>query len=76
MQQTITINDNLFNNAAQYLGTQDLNAIIDIALREFVENHRPTQTRRRPPISIAGKAKILDNLIEPCVAAENFECLK
>lgn len=76
MQQTITINDNLFNNAAQYLGTQDLSAIVDIALRKFVENHQQTLPRRQPPASIAGKAKILGDLIEPCVAAEDFACLK
>ncbi len=76
MQQTITVNDNLFNNAAQYLGTHDLSAIVDIALREFVKNHQPTCPRRQPPASIAGKAQILGDLIEPCVAAEDFECLK
>ncbi len=76
MQQTININDNLFHNAAQCLGTNDLNSIVDIALRELIENHQPARVRRQPPTSIAGKAKILGDLIEPCVAAEDFECLK
>jgi hypothetical protein len=31
--------------------------------------------RRQPPVSIAGKGKIIGDLIEPCVAIEDFECL-
>lgn len=32
--------------------------------------------RRQPPASIAGKAKIIHDLIAPCVDIEDIECLK
>ena len=32
--------------------------------------------RRQPPKSIAGKAKIMGDLIAPCFDSEDFECLK
>jgi hypothetical protein len=32
--------------------------------------------RRQPPASIAGKAKIVGDIISPCCDIEDFECLK
>jgi hypothetical protein len=31
---------------------------------------------RQPPASIAGKAKIVGDIISPCCDIEDFECLK
>ncbi|SJM89365.1 hypothetical protein CRENPOLYSF2_1150002 [Crenothrix polyspora] len=76
MQQTITINDTLLKNASQYAGTDDFNEIINIALHELIKSHQVSDKRRQPPVSIAGKGKIIGDLIEPCVDIEDFECLK
>ncbi len=76
MQQTITINDTLLKNASQCVGVDDFNEIINIALHELIQNHQTVDKRRQPPGSIAGKGKIIGDLIEPSVASEDFECLK
>lgn len=76
MQQTITINDALLKNASQCVGVDDCNEIINIALHELIKNHQSVNKRRQPPLSIAGKGKIIGDLTEPCFASEDFECLK
>lgn len=76
MQQTITVNDTLLKNASQCVGVDDFNEIINIALRELIQNHQAVDKRRQPPVSIAGKGKIIGDLIEPSVTSEDFECLK
>ncbi|WP_411727251.1 type II toxin-antitoxin system VapB family antitoxin [Methyloglobulus sp.] len=76
MQQTITINDTLLENASQCVGLEDVNEIINMALHELITNHQAIGKRRQPPVSIAGKGKIIGDLIEPCVDNEDFECLK
>ena len=72
MQQTITINDTLLKNASQCVGIDDFNEIINIALHELIKNHQAVNKRRQPPVSIAGKAKIVGDLIASTVASENF----
>jgi hypothetical protein len=67
MQQTITINDTLLKNASQCVGIDDFNEIINIALHELIQNHQVVDKRRQPPVSIAGKGKIIGDLTEPCV---------
>jgi hypothetical protein len=75
--QTITINDDsLLQKASQCVGISDLNEVIDMALHEFIRNHQVAPKRRQPPASILGKSYILGDLVEPCVANEDFECLK
>lgn len=76
MQQTVIVNDTLLKNASQYAGTDDFNEIINIALHELIKNHQISGKHRQPPVSIAGKSKIIGDLIEPCVDIEDFECLK
>lgn len=76
MQKTITINDTLIKNASQCIGVDDFNEIINIALHELIKNHQALDKRRQPPVSIAGKGKIIGDLIAPSVAIEDFECLK
>jgi hypothetical protein len=76
MQKTITINDTLLKNASQCVGIDDFNEIINIALHELIKNHQAVDKRRQPPVSIAGKGKIIGDLTEPCVDIEDFECLK
>lgn len=76
MQQTLTINDTLLKNAAQCVGLDDVNAIVNLALQELVEKHKNQGQRRFPPNSIAGKTRIMGDLITPCFTAEDFECLK
>ncbi|SJM94943.1 type II toxin-antitoxin system VapB family antitoxin [Crenothrix polyspora] len=76
MQQTITVNDTLLKNASQYAGTDDFNEIINIALHELIKKHQVYGKRRQPPLSIAGKGKIIGDLIAPCVDIGDFECLK
>lgn len=72
MQQTITINDTLLKNASQCVGVDDFDEIINIALHELIQNHQTVDKRRRPPVSIAGKGKIIGDLTESCVASEDF----
>ena len=76
MQQNITINDTLLKNASQFVGVDDFDEIINLALHELIKNHQAVNKRRQPPVSIAGKGKIIGDLIEPCVDNEDFECLK
>lgn len=33
-------------------------------------------TKRRPPVSIAGKGKTVGDIVSPIVAEEDWECLK
>ncbi|MDP2178418.1 MAG: type II toxin-antitoxin system VapB family antitoxin [Methylobacter sp.] len=73
MQQTITINDTLLKNASQCVGVDDFNEIINIALHELIQNHQTVDKRRQPPVSIAGKGKIIGDLIESCFACEDYE---
>ena len=76
MQKTITINEALLENASKSVGIEDVNEIVDLALHELITNHQAVAKRRQPPVSIAGKGKIIGDLIEPCVDIEDFECLK
>lgn len=76
MQKTITINDTLLQNASKCVGLEDVNEIVDMALHELITNHQSIGKRRQPPVSIAGKGKIIGDLIESCVDIEDFECLK
>ncbi len=76
MKQTITINDNLLENASRCVGLKDVNAIVDLALHELIANHKVINKRRQPPATIANKGKILGDLVEPSVDIEDFECLK
>jgi len=62
MQQTINLNDVLLKNASQCVGIGDFNEIINIALHELIKNHQVVDKRRQPPVSIAGKGKIIDDL--------------
>ena len=39
MQQTIIIDDELLNNATHCLAMNDINEIVNIALRELIKNH-------------------------------------
>ena len=54
-----------------------------IELEKIIEKLKANQKidvlpkrRRQPPTSIAGKAKIIGDLISPCCDIEDFECLK
>jgi Bacterial antitoxin of type II TA system, VapB len=76
MQQSITINDTLLENASKSVGLEDVNEVINLALHELITNHQTIGKRRQPPVSIANKGKILGDLIEPSVEIEDFECLK
>jgi hypothetical protein len=74
--QTVIVNDYLLKNAAQCIGIEDSNEVITIALQELILHHQPIIKRRQPPMSIAGKAQIIGDLIEPCTTIEDIECLK
>lgn len=76
MQQTITINDTLLENASESVGLEDVNEVINLVLHELITNHQTIGKRRQPPVFIAGKSKIIGDLIESCVDIEDFECLK
>lgn len=77
MRQIITIDDALLKSASYCLATDDINEVVAIALHELIKNHPvATDKRRQPPASIAGKGKIVADLVAPCVDSEDFECLK
>jgi hypothetical protein len=62
------MNKTLFKFEEQVNQKDDLNRI---------ENKETlSKKRRQPPESIAGKAKIMGDLTEPCCDIEDFECLK
>ena len=42
----------------------------------ILEESPPTQSRRKPPESVAGKGKTLEDIINPIVNEEDWECLK
>jgi hypothetical protein len=42
----------------------------------ILEETEPLVKRRSPPASMAGKAKILGDIISPIVDEEDWECLK
>lgn len=48
---------------------------LEIVIARLQLNQAPKK-RRQPPASIAGKAKILGDLIAPCTDVEDVECLK
>lgn len=76
MQKTLTINDTLLENASKCVGLDDVNEVVNMALQELISSHKGTAKRRQPPISIAGKGKVIGDLTKPCVDIEDFECLK
>lgn len=45
MQATITIDDELFAQAVGITALNDSDKIIDMALREFINNHQPAKNR-------------------------------
>lgn len=47
---------------------------INHLIEAFLTNQCAVQ-RRQPPESITGKAKIVGDLIEPCIVADDVECL-
>jgi len=77
MRQIITIDDALLKSASYCLATDDINEVVNIERHELIKNHPVANHRRRqPPASIAGKGKILADLVTPCVDSEDFECLE
>ncbi|GJD15243.1 hypothetical protein RIVM261_001990 [Rivularia sp. IAM M-261] len=50
-------------------------SIIVTILEEGVKNVAPVK-RRIPPASMAGKVKILGDIVSPIVDEEDWECLK
>lgn len=42
----------------------------------ILEETEPLLKRRSPPASMAGKAKILGDIVSPIVDEEDWECLK
>ena len=42
----------------------------------IISDEQPRPLRRTPPSSIAGKGKILGDLISPIVEQEDWKCLK
>jgi hypothetical protein len=68
MKQTIIINDKLLENASKCVGIEDVNEVIELALRELIAKHKTSfPKRRQPPVTIANKGKILGDIIAPSV---------
>jgi hypothetical protein len=55
MQTILTINDKLFQEAANLLAVQNPSQLIEIALSELIKNH---QTKKRDVRELVGKIKI------------------
>lgn len=43
MQTTVTIEDSLIETAAKLANMQNQNQLIELALREFIQNHQPSR---------------------------------
>jgi Arc/MetJ family transcription regulator len=54
-QTTLTINDNLFVQAAQLTSIQDKNQLVELALTELIKNH---QSRKKDVRDLIGKVQI------------------
>ena len=57
MQTTITIDDQLIEQAARLAETQDQSQIITLALREFIQHHK-AQPPKRNLLDLVGKVSI------------------
>jgi Arc/MetJ family transcription regulator len=56
MQTTITIDDNLLQEAAKLANTDNQSQLIELALSEFIQHHQPT--KQRDVRDIVGKVSI------------------
>ena len=56
MQTTLTIDDKLFQEAANLVSVRNPNLLVKMALTEFVENHR--ETKKRDIRELVGKVEI------------------
>ncbi|MBF8276887.1 MAG: hypothetical protein HW390_1960 [Candidatus Brocadiaceae bacterium] len=56
MQTTLTIDDKLFQEAANLVSVRNPNLLVEMALTEFVENHR--ETKKRDIRELVGKVEI------------------
>jgi hypothetical protein len=56
MQTILTINDQLFEDAANIVSIKNPNLLIEIALKEFIKNHQPQQ--KRDIRELGGKVEI------------------
>jgi hypothetical protein len=56
MQTILTINDQLFEDAANIVSIKNPNLLIEIALKEFIKNHQPQQ--KRDIRELVGKVEI------------------
>ncbi len=56
MQTILTINDQLFEDAAKIVSIKNPNLLIEIALKEFIKNHQPQQ--KRDIRELVGKVEI------------------
>lgn len=56
MQTTITIDDNLLQEAAKLANTDNQSQLIELALSEFIQRHQPT--KQRDVRDIVGKVSI------------------
>ena len=59
MQTTLNINDNLFAQAIKIIASDDKNKIIDIVLREFIENHKTSE--KSNILNLYGRGGIRDD---------------
>ncbi|MDP3007994.1 MAG: type II toxin-antitoxin system VapB family antitoxin [Methylococcales bacterium] len=67
MRQIITIDDELLNNATHCLAMDDINEVINIALRELIKNHPAiNKNSNQLPDSMTVKGKTTDDLVVPC----------
>ncbi|CAN5417591.1 hypothetical protein BH10PSE19_BH10PSE19_09380 [soil metagenome] len=56
MRTNIILDDNLIHEAFRYTTVSSKKALVDLALREFIENHR-----RRDIRELRGKVKLRDD---------------
>lgn len=56
MQTTLTIDDKLFQEAANLVSVRNPNLLVEMALTEFVENHR--ETKKRDIRELVGKVEL------------------
>ena len=56
MQTILTINDQLFEDAANIVSIKNPNLLIEIVLKEFIKNHQPQH--KRDIRELVGKVEI------------------
>jgi Arc/MetJ family transcription regulator len=71
MQTTILVDDKLFQEAVRYARTDNAGELVQLALHEFIRNHRPKPALKKRRLGLdKGRFQVPDDFDAPDVAIE------